>query len=241
MVERIFFLALTFVLFAQMSYHTTVQAISHHQDVSAIQRSFDSKAKPPPATKALKLLYPGTTIHAWHDGLRTFYNPSRKEFKYSDPKHARYPGRLYYHSKGMRLASIKMIRDAIKGVKGGNNISLNDVVRAAALPDCFRALNASLQATALVTRAARRAAEKRAKRDGHRIKDRRFALLIPISIRPKGNWELEKCVAASARASEGELTERSAAATRPARSPGSTFARKRSAGSNRRCSRPTRR
>lgn len=114
----------------QMSYHTTLQALASKQDVSAIQRTFDAHSKKSlPIVGVLQKFYPGTLAQSWHDAIQLFFSPFPKEFRYADKKAKRKAGRLYCHSKGMRLADIKMIREAIKGVKGGNHISLNDVVR----------------------------------------------------------------------------------------------------------------
>lgn len=46
----------------------------------------------------------------------------------------------------------------------------------------------------MITRAARRCAERRSAQSGIKIKEKKFCLLVPVSLRPKGNWELEKSV-----------------------------------------------
>ncbi len=116
----------------------------------------------------------GVTPTVWatiKHGTKTLgglYFRSRKCFTYKSKHQERTAGRRYAHSKGISLDDIKLIREAFSTPQ--ERLTLNDV------------------ACALISRSMGIAAKRVSPRG--EIEDKRIAIFVPISIRPKGNYEL---------------------------------------------------
>ncbi|CAO1616526.1 unnamed protein product [Sympodiomycopsis kandeliae] len=188
------------------SYHSAIEAMAQGVSVAAKQSEFDTKAtqasqaKKSAAAKSsekaeehgeqknvgtrnIKPTLGATIRHSWHT-VRGLYFRRREEFNYSDAeakrsvksmggdlsKNCRPSTRLYAHSDGIAMGDIKLIRQAFSTDK--INLTLNDV------------------ASAILSRALRIAAEEMAKKSGKKVRDKRVAVFIPISKRPKGDWTL---------------------------------------------------
>ncbi|PWN26738.1 hypothetical protein BDZ90DRAFT_232855 [Jaminaea rosea] len=189
------------------SYHSAIEAMSTGVTVESKQAEIDSQvarasAKQKKTTEEqvreksdgeeqekkigsrnVKPTVGGTISHSWHT-VRGLYFRKRKAFTYPDSagkdavrrygaqlgKNERPSTRLYAHSDGISMSDIKLIRQAFSTDKV--NLSLNDV------------------ACALLSRALRIAAETMASKHGQKVSDKRIAVFIPISKRPKGDWSL---------------------------------------------------
>jgi WS/DGAT C-terminal domain len=151
------------------SYGVALSAIATGATKEQVQHEIESSAEiKKPGQRGVKPTLWGTISH----GAKTvsgLYFRSRKSFVYgpNSPNH-RVHGRRYAHSKGISLDDIKLIRQAFSTEQ--NKLTLNDV------------------ACALLSRSMGIAA-KRTSPDG-KVKDKRLAVFVPISIRPKGNYEL---------------------------------------------------
>ncbi|CEH13482.1 hypothetical protein CBOM_01403 [Ceraceosorus bombacis] len=158
-----------------MSYHSALGAMQMDKPVSEVQAYFDRKTGSgkvkKPGQRNIKPSIWGTTKHGFHTA-RGLWMRSRKVFEYGKPANAagpgnRAPNRLYYHSDGIAMSDIKLIRKAFSNDKV--NLSLNDV------------------ACGILSRALRLAADRTEPKP---VKDKRTAVFIPISVRPQGNWSL---------------------------------------------------
>jgi NRPS condensation-like uncharacterized protein len=149
------------------SYHAALGALDQGVGIREIQRKVDStESHKKPGQRGVKPTVGGTVKHAFHL-VRGLYFRSRKSFLYQEQR-KRVPGRLYCHSKGISMDDIKMIRKAYSSDK--MNLTLNDVT------------------CAILARALRIASER--VDPSRRHKDKRVAVFIPISVRPKGDWSL---------------------------------------------------
>lgn len=149
------------------SYHAALGALEAGLGIRDIQRKVDSSAShKKPGQREVKPSVWGTTKHMAHT-FRGLYFRKRKAFEYQE-KRKRVQGRLYCHSEGINMGDIKLIRKAFSTEQ--TNLTLNDV------------------ACAILARALRIAAE-RTEKNG-KVKDKRVAVFVPISVRPKGDWSL---------------------------------------------------
>lgn len=164
-----------------MSYHTALAALEQDAPIEEVQKTVDVRSKKgeqkKPGQRNVKPTLWGTTKHGFHT-MRGLYLSSRKAFEYgpvaagdSDFEgrtgNGRAKRRFYCHSEGIPMADIKTVRDAFSD--SGLQLSLNDV------------------ACAVLSRALRVAAERT---EPGRVKDKRVAIFVPISVRPIGNWEM---------------------------------------------------
>ncbi|KAF7985368.1 hypothetical protein HWV62_6603 [Athelia sp. TMB] len=155
------------------SYHSALHALNHDISVGAVQR--DADAKQAKAKEHLKKLGKGKIIaathnHAWHSIRRLFITGRRQTFAYTDSRgEKRAEGRVYAHSKGTPLSELALVRKAFSTEK--YKVTLNDV------------------ACAIATLAFRRVASKSI--PGGVMPEKSIALLIPISLRPDFDWDLE--------------------------------------------------
>ena len=150
------------------SYGVALSAIKEGATREEIQRRFEKSPEKKPGQRGVKPTAWGTIKHGYKT-MRGLYLRSRKSFLYGpNTPTKRVQGRNYAHSRGLEMDDIKLIRQAFSTDK--NKLTLNDV--ACAL------LGKSMGI------AARRVAP-----DG-KVKDKRIAIFIPISLRPKGNYEL---------------------------------------------------
>ncbi|KAK0547072.1 hypothetical protein OC845_004299 [Tilletia horrida] len=155
------------------SYHTALAALEAGKDIKEVQAQADRAAgTKKPGSRGTKPTLAGTLSHSWHT-VRGLYFRSRKSFDY-DPSRSgsakRAPGRLYFQSEGIAMDDIKLIRTAFSTDK--MRLTLNDV------------------ACAVLSRALRIAAEREAEQRGKKVKDKRVAIFVPISVRPQGDWSL---------------------------------------------------
>lgn len=185
------------------SYHSAIEAMQQGVSVSQKQAEIDnkvaqaaSKAKGPTeklyqqkniGSRNPKPSVVATISHTWHT-MRGLYFRHRTTFTYPDSagkesvgaygaklgKNNRPSTRFYAHSQGIAMADIKLIRQAFSTAKV--DLSLNDV------------------ACAILSRALRIAADAMAEKQNikkrNRVSDKRVALFIPVSKRPKGDWKL---------------------------------------------------
>lgn len=157
------------------SYHAALGALEQGIGIRDIQRKVDSNTsqnKRPGQRQETPTAW-GTIQHAFHL-MRGLYFRSRKSFLYQTDR-PRAAGRLYCHSKGIDMDDIKMIRKAYSTEK--LNLTLNDV------------------ALAILARALRIASER--VDPSRRHKDKRVAIFVPISVRPKGDWSLSNATTGS--------------------------------------------
>lgn len=151
-----------------MSYHTALAALENDAPIEEVQKNVDIRSKKGEQKKpGQRNIHPtlwGTTKHGWHT-VRGLYFRRRKAFEYPDGK--RTGKRFYSHSDGIPMQDIKLVRDAFSDA--GLDLTLNDV------------------ACAVLSRALRMAAERT---ETGKVKDKRVAVFVPISVRPHGNWEL---------------------------------------------------
>ncbi|SPO23496.1 uncharacterized protein UTRI_02175 [Ustilago trichophora] len=157
------------------SYHAALGALEQGIGIRDIQRKVDSNTSQNkrPGQREDKPTAWGTIQHGFHL-VRGLYFRSRKSFLYQE-KRPRAAGRLYCHSKGIDMNDIKMIRKAYGTEK--LNLTLNDV------------------ALAILARALRIASERVDPTRRH--KDKRVAIFVPISVRPKGDWSLSNATTGS--------------------------------------------
>ncbi|PWY98558.1 hypothetical protein BCV70DRAFT_212898 [Testicularia cyperi] len=156
------------------SYHAALGALEAGVGIRDIQRKVDSnQSHKKPGQREEKPTVGGTIKHGFHMA-RGLYFRSRKSFKYQT-KRERAAGRLYCHSEGILMDDIKLIRKAYSTDK--MNLTLNDV------------------ACAILARALRIASER--VDPSRRHKDKRVAVFIPISVRPKGDWSLSNATTGS--------------------------------------------
>ncbi|KAK0564697.1 hypothetical protein OC844_001577 [Tilletia horrida] len=155
------------------SYHTALSALESGRPIEEVQSQVDRAAETKkPGGRGIKPSVSGTVKHSWHT-LRGLYFRSRKSFSYdSQRKHSgtRTGKRLYAQSEGIAMEHIKLIRTAFSTDK--MKLTLNDV------------------ACAVLSRALRIAAEREAEQRGRKVKDKRVAIFVPISVRPAGDWSL---------------------------------------------------
>jgi len=170
------------------AYHTVLTAMATGKPVPQVQAKFDAasagrrsgkvdektESKAPENTKSIgergtKPTAWGTTKHSFHT-LRGLYFSSRSTFEYSNKSAPRAAGRLYSQSQGILMSDIKLIRKAFSTEQ--MKLTLNDV------------------ACAVLTRGMRIAAERTESKKGRKVRDKRLAIFIPISVRPKGDWTL---------------------------------------------------
>ncbi|GAK63821.1 diacylglycerol O-acyltransferase [Moesziomyces antarcticus] len=157
------------------SYHAALGALEQGIGIRDIQRKVDSNTaqNKRPGQREDKPTAWGTIRHGFHL-VRGLYFRSRKSFLYQE-KRERAAGRLYCHSEGIDMNDIKMIRKAYGNEK--LNLTLNDV------------------ALAILARALRIASER--VDPSRRHKDKRVAIFVPISVRPKGDWSLSNATTGS--------------------------------------------
>lgn len=157
------------------SYHAALGALEQGIVIRDIQNKVDNNTSQNkrPGQREDKPTVWGTIQHAGHL-VRGLYFRKRKSFLYQE-KRKRAPGRLYCHSKGIDMDDIKMIRKAYGSEK--LNLTLNDV------------------ALAILARALRIASER--VDPSRRHKDKRVAIFVPISVRPKGDWSLSNATTGS--------------------------------------------
>lgn len=168
------------------AYHTVLTSMATGQPVSQVQAKFDAATagrqqsssektdekkdeQKAIGQRGIKPTIWGTTTHTFHT-IRGLYFSSRKSFEYNHHSTPRSAGRLYSQSEGILMSDIKLIRQAFSTEK--IKLTLNDV------------------ACAVLTRGMRIAAERTESRKGKKIKDKRLAIFVPISVRPKGDWSL---------------------------------------------------
>ncbi|GAC92610.1 hypothetical protein PHSY_000164 [Pseudozyma hubeiensis SY62] len=157
------------------SYHAALGALEQGIGIRDIQNKVDSNTSQNkrPGQREDKPSMWGTIQHAGHL-VRGLYFRKRKSFLYQE-KRKRAEGRLYCHSEGIDMDDIKMIRKAYGTPK--LNLTLNDV------------------ALAILARALRIASER--VDPSRRHKDKRVAIFVPISVRPKGDWSLSNATTGS--------------------------------------------
>ncbi|SOV04893.1 uncharacterized protein UDID_02910 [Ustilago sp. UG-2017a] len=157
------------------SYHAALGALEQGVGIRDIQKKVDSNTSQNkrPGQREVKPTAWGTVQHGFHL-VRGLYFRKRKSFLYQE-KRSRAAGRLYCHSKGIDMDDIKMIRKAYGTEK--LNLTLNDV------------------ALAILARALRIASER--VDPSRRHKDKRVAIFVPISVRPKGDWSLSNATTGS--------------------------------------------
>ncbi|KAJ1029320.1 hypothetical protein NDA13_002571 [Ustilago tritici] len=157
------------------SYHAALGALEQGVGIRDIQKKVDSNTSQNkrPGQREAKPTAWGTVQHGFHL-VRGLYFRKRKSFLYQE-KRSRAAGRLYCHSKGIDMDDIKMIRKAYGTEK--LNLTLNDV------------------ALAILARALRIASER--VDPSRRHKDKRVAIFVPISVRPKGDWSLSNATTGS--------------------------------------------
>ncbi|KAJ1028409.1 hypothetical protein NDA16_001576 [Ustilago loliicola] len=157
------------------SYHAALGALEQGIGIRDIQKKVDSNTSQNkrPGQREDKPTAWGTIQHGFHL-VRGLYFRSRKSFLYQE-KRPCVAGRLYCHSKGIDMDDIKMIRKAYGSEK--LNLTLNDV------------------ALAILARALRIASER--VNPSRRHKDKRVAIFVPISVRPKGDWSLSNATTGS--------------------------------------------
>ncbi len=157
------------------SYHAALGALEQGIGIRDIQNKVDNNTSQNkrPGQREDKPTVWGTIQHAatWLV-VSTSAAASRSCIKRS--AHAP-PGRLYCHSEGIDMDDIKMIRKAYGTEK--LNLTLNDV------------------AIAILARALRIASER--VDPSRRHKDKRVAIFVPISVRPKGDWSLSNATTGS--------------------------------------------
>lgn len=185
------------------SYHSAIEAMQTGVSVANKQAEIDNKVAAASSrakdsekhqseqknigSRNVKPSVGSTISHIGHT-IRGLYFRNRKTFTYSDAagkeaaklygaklsKNNRPSTRFYAHSEGIAMADIKLVRQAFSTEK--INLSLNDV------------------ACAILSRALRIAAEVMAEKEGvnkkKRVTDKRVAVFIPVSKRPKGDWSL---------------------------------------------------
>ncbi|CAO1618180.1 unnamed protein product [Parajaminaea phylloscopi] len=185
------------------SYHSAIEAMQQGVSIANKQAEIDSKIAQAASrareqsekgheqknigSRNVKPSVGATISHTWHT-VRGLYFRNRTTFTYPDSagkeavkaygaklgKNHRPSTRFYAHSEGISMTDIKLIRQAFSTDKV--NLSLNDV------------------ACAILSRALRIAAEDMANKQGvqkkKRVTDKRVALFIPVSKRPKGDWTL---------------------------------------------------
>ncbi|SJX62070.1 uncharacterized protein SRS1_10714 [Sporisorium reilianum f. sp. reilianum] len=157
------------------SYHAALGALEQGIGIRDSQNKVDNNTSQNkrPGQREDKPTMWGTIQHAGHL-VRGLYFRKRKLFLYQE-KRKRAPGRLYCHSEGIDMNDIKMIRKAYGTDKF--NLTLNDV------------------ALAILARALRIASER--VDPSRRHKDKRVAIFVPISVRPKGDWSLSNATTGS--------------------------------------------
>uniref|UniRef100_V5EBU6 Uncharacterized protein n=2 Tax=Kalmanozyma brasiliensis (strain GHG001) TaxID=1365824 RepID=V5EBU6_KALBG len=157
------------------SYHAALGALEQGVGIRDIQNKVDTNTSQNkrPGQREDKPTVLGTIQHAGHLA-RGLYFRKRKSFLYQE-KRKRAAGRLYCHSEGIDMDDIKMIRKAYGTEKF--NLTLNDV------------------ALAILARALRIASER--VDPSRRHKDKRVAIFVPISVRPKGDWSLSNATTGS--------------------------------------------
>ncbi len=157
------------------SYHAALGALEQGVGIRDIQNKVDANTSTNkrPGQREDKPTAWGTIQHAGHL-IRGLYFRSRKSFLYQT-KQDRVAGRLYCHSEGIDMNNIKMIRKAYGSES--LNLTLNDV------------------ALAILSRALRIASERVDPSKRH--KDKRVAIFVPISVRPKGDWSLSNATTGS--------------------------------------------
>lgn len=150
------------------SYHAALGALEAGVGIRDVQNKIDSdqQSHKKPGQREAKPTVGGTIKHSFHLA-RGLYFRSRKSFVYQQ-KRERVAGRLYCHSEGINMDDIKNIRKAYSTEKA--SLTLNDV------------------ACAILSRALRIASERID--PDKRQKDKRVAVFVPISVRPKGDWSL---------------------------------------------------
>ncbi|KAE8255759.1 hypothetical protein A4X13_0g2920 [Tilletia indica] len=156
------------------SYHTALAALEANKPIEEVQSQVDraSKKSQTPGGRSIQPTIGGTISHSWHT-VRGLYFRSRKSFTYDSKRTnsgTRVKGRLYGQSEGIAMEDIKLIRTAFSNDK--TKLTLNDV------------------ACAVLSRALRIAAEREAEQRGKKVKDKRVAIFVPISVRPAGDWSL---------------------------------------------------
>jgi len=158
------------------SYHTALAALESGRPIEEVQSQADraSKKSKNPGGRDVRPTLGGTIAHSWHT-VRGLYFRSRKSFLYDRTRaHSdkRTGKRLYAQSEGIAMEDIKLIRTAFSKEK--MKLTLNDV------------------ACAVLSRALRIAAEREAEQRGglKKVKDKRVAIFVPISVRPAGDWSL---------------------------------------------------
>ncbi|KDN48515.1 hypothetical protein K437DRAFT_255489 [Tilletiaria anomala UBC 951] len=151
------------------SYGVALAAIEHGLSSEDVQHRFElSPEVKKPGQRGVKPTVRGTVKHSAKT-IRGLYLRSRKSFLYApSSQEGRVYGRRYAHSRGIDMNDIKLIREAFSTDK--EKLTLNDVACAV--------LSKSIAI------AARRVAP-----DG-KVRDKRIAIFVPISVRPKGNYEL---------------------------------------------------
>ncbi|KIS70808.1 uncharacterized protein UMAG_01959 [Mycosarcoma maydis] len=157
------------------SYHAALGALAQGIGIRDIQKKVDSNTsenKRPGQREDRPSMW-GTIQHAGHL-VRGLYFRKRKSFLYQT-KRKRVADRLYCHSEGIDMNDIKMIRKAYGTPTF--NLTLNDV------------------ALAILARALRIASER--VDPSRRHKDKRVAIFVPISVRPKGDWSLSNATTGS--------------------------------------------
>lgn len=157
------------------SYHSALHALNHDVSVGTVQRDADAKlaqAKYKANTKKLSWgkVVASTHNHAWHSIRGLFIAGRRQTFAYTESRgQTRAEGRIYAHSKGTALSDLAVVRKAFSTDK--YKVTLNDV------------------ACAIATLAFRREASKRSSLQA--MPEGSIAMLIPISLRPDYDWDLE--------------------------------------------------
>lgn len=149
------------------SYHAALMAMGKDMGIKDVQQYADQmRAKKGSKPKPRRTLR-HTIAHSYYT-MYQLYCRRRRTFTYKDPSKNRAPGRLYYHSEGVRMEDIKLIRKAFS--TDTLELTLNDV------------------ALALLTRAMQRVSPYFVQPG--KKSDKRAAFFVPISLRPAGDWKL---------------------------------------------------
>ncbi|PKI85922.1 hypothetical protein MVES1_000364 [Malassezia vespertilionis] len=149
------------------SYHAALTAMSKNVGIKEVQQWVDvAMRKKEAGQNRIKPTMGGTLSHICYV-TRELYFRRRKTFLYRDPKQRRVTGRLYYHSDGIPMKDIALIRDAFP--LANMHLTVNDVAVA-------------LLARAMQVTAIKMGSQSKA--------DSRAALFVPVSRRPIGDWEL---------------------------------------------------